>query len=80
MLSFVEYLSQFANQNNSIIFKMIDGETQVLFGPWEIGNDFVAGRTRSDESGDLCAPAADVRLTHLSPQRRRKNRHSATAA
>jgi hypothetical protein len=66
MLSFVEYLSQFANQNNSIIFKMIDGETQVLFGPWEIGNDFVAGRTRSDESGDLCALRFDG-IVKISP-------------
>ena len=34
MLSFVEYLSQFANQHNSIAFKMIDGETQFSVGNW----------------------------------------------
>ena len=52
MLSFVDYLSQFANQHNSIAFKMIDGETQFLFAPWEIGKDFIAGR---DERAEPCA-------------------------
>src|SRR6476660_8200304 len=47
--SFTEYIGQLA-QADSISFKLIDGDGQILFAPFYLGDDFIVGYTATGET------------------------------
>jgi hypothetical protein len=52
--SFAEYIGQLA-QADSISFKLIDGDGQILFAPFHLGDDFIVGYTAKGETGERAA-------------------------
>jgi hypothetical protein len=51
---FAEYMGQLA-QADSISFKLIDGDGQILFAPFNLGEDFIVGYTAKGETGERAA-------------------------
>jgi hypothetical protein len=77
--SFAEYIGQLA-QADSISFKLIDGDGQILFAPFHFGDDFILGYTAKGETGEKAAVrhAAIAKVAikvNAIPERRIRRQH-----